>query len=71
MKFLSTLAPRAHQARSFQDLQVLHYSEARHRQLPLQCAQSLPVPIEEPIEQTSTGRDHEGLEYGVHLFKDR
>ena len=55
-----------HEARVFEDAQVLHDAEARHLQLRLELGERAAVTLEEPVEEESPRRvrecpEHEGI----------
>jgi hypothetical protein len=51
--------------RAFEDAQVLHHAEARHRQLGLELRQRPPIADEEPVEQIAARGIRERLEHAV------
>jgi hypothetical protein len=53
------------EARAFEDAQVLHHAEARHRQLGLELGERPPIAREEPIQQMAPRRIGERLEHAV------
>ena len=54
------------EARLLELPQMLHHSEARHREVPLERAERLPVLLEELVEQAAAGGVGEGSEHLVH-----
>jgi hypothetical protein len=59
------------EAGAFEDAQVLHHAEARHRQLGLELGERPPIADEEPIEQIATRRIRERLEHAVVVSHTR
>ena len=51
MQLLAPLPPGHDQARLFQQLQMLHHPETRHRQPLFESAQGLPVRLEQLVQQ--------------------
>jgi hypothetical protein len=66
MQLLAPAPPGYDEAGLLEHAQVLHHTEARHRQAPLECAQRLPVLLEQLVEQASSCRVGEGPEHIVH-----
>jgi len=54
------------QARLLQHPQMLHHTEACHRQSPLELAQGLSVALEERVEQATASGIGKRLEHLVH-----
>src|SRR5439155_25115355 len=54
MQLLPTASPGRHQASLFEHAQVLHHTEARHGETPLERCERLPILLEELIEETAT-----------------
>ena len=66
MQLLAPAPPGHDQTRLFEQLQVLHHAEARHRQPLFERAQRLPVLLEQLVEQAAPRRVGEGFEHVVH-----
>jgi hypothetical protein len=71
MQLLASAPPGGDETRLFEQFQMLHDAEPRHRQPLFERAQRLAVLAEEFVEQAAARRVGEGFEDVVHGEDDR
>jgi len=68
VQLLAPASSRDDQASRFENLQVFHDAEARHRQAPLERSERLPVLLVQFVQQASPRRIGQGFEHIAHAW---